>query len=447
MGVNLPAYTGYKSNVNTNLTTEFATTGYRAHSQIHGEFEIDTNTSRYTAAQLSSFQAQGLAVTVTGDTVVIAVPLNAAFFNPDLFQALQIGPVLGSLNESQYKNDEQIDNQLRSTLFQVPVPGNPGCIQGPDLTPCFTGVVDLGAIDIERGRDHGVPSYNQLRQAYGLPARTSFAAITGEGTDSFPSDPLLTAGNENNDPNSLDVMSLTNIDGVSVPLDSPDTAVMTLEKRRTPVAARLRATYGNVNNVDAFVGMMSEPHLPGAEFGELQLAIWARQFQALRDGDRFFYGTDPGLSTIQSQYGIDFHRTLGQIIALDTDTPAANIHKNVFLVADDDLPATACTVTYTRTNQWPGGFQDIMTVTNTSSAPLNGWSIRFVLPTGQQVTQLWNGGSAQSGPNVTVSNAAWNGNVAPGATVTDVGFNGSWDNTTNAAPPRISLNNNRCSTG
>jgi hypothetical protein len=448
MGVNLPAYTGYKSNVNTNLSTEFATVGYRAHSQIHGEFGFVTDTSRYTSAQLSSFQAQGLAVTVNGATVDISVPLNAAFFNPDLLPALQIGPFLQSLNESQYKNDEQIDNHLRSTLFQVPVPGNPGCIQGPDLTPCFTGVVDLGAIDIERGRDHGVPSYNQLRQAYGLPARTSFAAITGEATDAFPSDPLLTAGNENNDPNSLDVMSLTNIDGASVPLGSPDTAAMTVEKRRTPLAARLRATYNNnVNNVDAFVGMMAEPHLPGAEFGQLQMAIWARQFQALRDGDRFFYGTDPGLSGIQSQYGIDFHRTLSQIIGLNTDIPAAELHKNVFLVADDDLPATQCTVTYTRTNQWPSGFQDIMTVTNTGSAPLNGWNVRFVLPTGQQITTLWNGVSQQSGSNVTVTNASWNGSVAPGATVTDVGFNGTWDNATNAAPPRISLNNNRCSTG
>ena len=59
------------------------------------------------------------------------------------------------------------------------------------------------------------------------------------------------------------------------------------------MAARLRAIYGNVNNVDAFTGMVAERHVPGTEFGELQLAIWKRQFQALRDGDRFFYGNDP----------------------------------------------------------------------------------------------------------------------------------------------------------
>ena len=34
---------------------------------------------------------------------------------------------------------------------------------------------------------------------------------------------------------------------------------------------------------------------PGTEFGPVQLALWRRQFTALRDGDRFFYGRDPVL--------------------------------------------------------------------------------------------------------------------------------------------------------
>ena len=45
------------------------------------------------------------------------------------------------------------------------------------------GFTYLGAIDIERGRDHGMPTYNQLRQAYGLAPRNSFTAITGESSD------------------------------------------------------------------------------------------------------------------------------------------------------------------------------------------------------------------------------------------------------------------------
>ena len=41
----------------------------------------------------------------------------------------------------------------------------------------------------------------------------------------------------------------------------------------------------------------------GTEFGELQLAIWKRQFEALRDGDRFFYAADPVLGDIERATG------------------------------------------------------------------------------------------------------------------------------------------------
>ena len=59
------------------------------------------------------------------DAVVLAVPLYVAFGNPGLVQQIGLGPVLASLGgESQYANDEQMDNQLRSTLFEVPAPGS-----------------------------------------------------------------------------------------------------------------------------------------------------------------------------------------------------------------------------------------------------------------------------------------------------------------------------------
>jgi hypothetical protein len=175
------------------------------------------------------------------------IPLNVAFFNPDLVPQLQLGPLLQGLGgESEYRNDEQIDNQLRSVLFQIPAPGNPGCLDGPTLPKCFSGVVDLGAIDIERGRDHGMPSYNEIRRAYELAPRRSFKAITGETSEDWPADQPLRARDQINDPKSLDFIRLYDIDGKPVALGSEEaTTSVVRADRRTALAARLKAIYGS----------------------------------------------------------------------------------------------------------------------------------------------------------------------------------------------------------
>ena len=447
MGVNLPAYTGYKSNVNASLSDEFATVGYRAHSQIHGEFEVEADRTRYSSTQLATLHSLGAQIDdVPGEPALltVAIPLSAAFFNPDLVPAVQLGPLLHAIgDESQYNNDEQIDDTLRSLLFQVPVSGNPDCFDDPSLPDCFTGVTDLGAIDIARGRDHGMPTYNQLRQALGLPAKTSFTGITGESTESFPT------GLDGNNPASLDFTKLTDINGNNVAL--PDTANNTTTKavRKSTTAARLKAVYGSVDNVDAFVGMVAEKHIAGTEFGELQLAMWTKQFQALRDGDRFFYGNDPGLSLIMQNYGVDFHGTLAQIIARNTDVPLSDMNDNVFLVKDDDLPAGAtCRVTYHVDDTWTNQQQVSLNITNLSPNATNGWKLQWWFPGGQSVTQLWNGTPSQSGAMATVTNASWNA-VIPGngGSQTDVGFIGTWDNTTNPSPPNFLFNGKRCERG
>jgi hypothetical protein len=328
MGVSLPAYQGYNENLNPATAHEFATVGYRAHSFIHGEIETDTNISRYSQATLDALIAQGVEVEPDGTSVHIGVPDNVLFFNPDLVQQIQLGPIMaGITGESDYRNDETIDNQLRSVLFRIPTSANPECLDGPTMPECFSGVVDLGAIDLQRGRDHGMPTYNQMRNAYGLASKSSFTAITGESTESFPSDPLLTPGNEINDPNCLDILAAFDINGNPTTVEA-DNATRVV--RRCTVAARLKAIYGSVSNLDAFVGMMAEKHVTGSELGELQLATWKDQFGAARDGDRFFYLNDPLQSFIRNNFGIDSRKTLAQVIALNTDIPASQLPANVF---------------------------------------------------------------------------------------------------------------------
>jgi hypothetical protein len=104
--------------------------------------------------------------------------------------------------------------------------------------------------------------------------------------------------------------------------------------RRTTLAARLKAIYGNVDKVDAFVGMLAEPHVLGSELGPLQLAIWKRQFEALRDGDRFYYANDPLLTQIEQAYGITYKHTLAELIRLNVGT---NVADDVF-AAEEEAP-------------------------------------------------------------------------------------------------------------
>ena len=173
-----------------------------------------------------------------------------------------------------------------------------------------------------------MPLYNDLRHAFGLSTKTSFTSITGESTDRFPtSDPLIT-GDPINDPNILDFTALFDAEGNSIPLGSEAAAnEAVVGVRRTTLAARLKAIYGDPSKLDAFVGMLAERHVPGTEFGELQLATWKQQFQALRDGDRFFYLNDAVLPELQRLFGITYKRTLAEIIEQNT---GIGVQDNVF---------------------------------------------------------------------------------------------------------------------
>ena len=342
LGVSLAPYRGYDATVNPSISDEFATVGYRGHSMVHGQFDVSFSFGQYSGAQLLRLQNEGIGVAEEDGAQSLQIPLTVAYGNPGLVEQVGLGPLLRSLGaERQYRNDEQVDNTLRSVLFEVPKPGvtDPAACQEPVVDPrCFSMVQDLAAIDIQRARDHGIPSYNDLRRAYGLAPQTSFTEITGESTDRFPAslgpDPI-------DNPKSLGFVRLLDKNGHAVtPGTSAALEQVVTGVRRSTLAARLRAIYGSVDKVDAFVGMLSEPHVRGTEFGELQLAMWKRQFTALRDGDRFFYENDPVLRQLTKSYSVTYAHSLAQIITLDTGT---TVQPDVFKVSAStaEQPAAA----------------------------------------------------------------------------------------------------------
>jgi arabinoxylan arabinofuranohydrolase len=73
-----------------------------------------------------------------------------------------------------------------------------------------------------------------------------------------------------------------------------------------------------------------------------------------------------------------------------------------------------CSASYRTTSTWSGGFQAEVTVTAGGTA-LSGWRVSWTTPSGQTVNQVWSGTLTTSGTTATVSNASYNGSLAPSA--------------------------------
>lgn len=104
-----------------------------------------------------------------------------------------------------------------------------------------------------------------------------------------------------------------------------------------------------------------------------------------------------------------------------------------------------CKVTYT-VNDWGGGFSANLTIANTGTSAVNGWTLRFAFPGDQKVTlPAWSATWSQSGTAVAATNLSWNANIAPNAS-TGIGFNGTYTGA-NPRPTEFTLNGAPCTVG
>ncbi|MGX1476853.1 UNVERIFIED_CONTAM: endo-1,4-beta-xylanase [Streptomyces canus] len=87
-------------------------------------------------------------------------------------------------------------------------------------------------------------------------------------------------------------------------------------------------------------------------------------------------------------------------------------------------PTGACTAAYSVTSQWNTGFTGQVKI-SCSGAALSSWKVGWTYGAGQRITQAWNATCTQSGTAVSCANAAYNGTVPDGGSVT-FGFNASW---------------------
>ncbi|THA72279.1 beta-mannosidase [Streptomyces sp. A0958] len=108
-------------------------------------------------------------------------------------------------------------------------------------------------------------------------------------------------------------------------------------------------------------------------------------------------------------------------------------------------PAGSCSVGYKVVGEWPGGFQGEITIRNTGTAAIDGWTLGFAFANGQTITNMWGGTPTQTGGSVSVVPASYTSAIAANGSVT-VGFTGN-QNGTNAAPAAFTLSGAACTAG
>jgi cellulose 1,4-beta-cellobiosidase len=105
------------------------------------------------------------------------------------------------------------------------------------------------------------------------------------------------------------------------------------------------------------------------------------------------------------------------------------------------VAAGGCTAQYVVNSDWGTGFSIAINITDNGPA-ITSWTLAYSYSGNQQITQGWSGNWSQSGKNVTVTNAAWNGSLGTGTEI-QIGANGSYSGT-NTAPAVFTLNGAQC---
>ncbi|XP_068126278.1 myeloperoxidase-like [Hyperolius riggenbachi] len=216
-----------------------------------------------------------------------AVPLHLIFFATwRIVKQGGIDPFLRGMMGNQAKLNRQnqiMVDELRDRLFDM--------VKRVGL--------DLAALNIQRGREHGLPGYNAWRRFCGLSAPR-------------------------------------NLDELTTVLNNRD------------LAQKLINLYGTPENMDLWVGGVSEPLVSGGRTGKLLSCLIGDQFRRTRDGDRFYYENPSVLKPAQR---ISIERvTMAQVICANTNI--TEVPLNVFLG-----------------NQYPGDFVDCSSIPSLDLSP------------------------------------------------------------------------------
>src|SRR5258708_3953092 len=209
-----------------------------------------------------------------------------------------------------------------------------------------------------------------------------------------------------------------------------------------PVAAQVPVIAGEIGENDCASGFISTL-MSWADSHNIGYLAWTWTNYGNCGGTPALSSDWTGTAT---NYGAGYKAHRLSLGGGSTPTPPATA-TNTPTPTSTPSTGASCKIGYTISNQWPGGFGANLTITNTGTTTINGWSLKFTFANGQTITQLWNGNYSQSGGNVTLTNLSYNSTIAPGTSLSsEPGFNGAWSGS-NQVPTAFTLNGSACSVG
>jgi len=231
-------YGGYDPNCDPTIFSEFSSAAFRfGHSLLKDQFK--RMGANFVDRKLN-------------------IKLRDVFMRPDIiFEVGMIDELLrGLLGTSMETMDQFITHEVTNHLFEE------------KIKP-FSGL-DLAALNIQRGRDHGIRPYNDYRAICNLKKAQTWEDLSREIT--------------------------------------PE------------VIARLRQTYEHVDDIDLFPGGLAETSLHGGLVGPTFACIISMQFRQLRKCDRFWYeNRDPLIRFTEAQLAEIRKATVAKLVCENSD--------------------------------------------------------------------------------------------------------------------------------